>query len=256
MKPLKEELLMEFGLSLNESKVYLSLLDQGFSSAAKIAEVSGVHRVNVYDSVSRLKEKGLIGEIMLDGKKCFQAAPPAALGNLLKEKEIKFQKILPELELLNHFSKPINEVYVYEGWDFIRNLFLQCLAMHEPIFALDVPRHGIQQLGPYFQEIIHKRRSEQQQMMYHIYSIESIDRIRFLNTLPFTEARYLERNQDGNVTTTICGEIVAIHVISEAGIQKPSSIMIKNKAIADAYRNHFWQLWEKAKIPEKISVET
>lgn len=248
---MKQHILMELGLSLNESKIYLSLLEQGAANANRIAEISGIHRVNVYDSVHKLKERGLVSEVSLEGKRLFQASPPEVLKNIIKAKEIKLNTILNELELVAKLSRKNYEVQVYEGWDFIRNLFLHCLQLKEPIFALDVPITGIQKLGHYFQEVIHKRRAEQNQMMYHIYSREAMERIKFLNTLPYTEARYLEKEHEGNVTTTICGEEVAIHVIYEHEQQKPLTIMIKNRQIADAYRTHFWLLWEKAKLPEK-----
>ena len=52
---MKENILMDLGLSKNESKIYLSLLEQGISTATQVAEKSGIHRVNVYDSLNKLK---------------------------------------------------------------------------------------------------------------------------------------------------------------------------------------------------------
>ena len=99
---MKEQTLMDLGLSQNESKIYISLLETGSTSATKIAQKSGVHRVNVYDSLTKLKEKGLVSELSSEGKKNYQASPPQALKNILKEKEIRLNKIIPELELSNN----------------------------------------------------------------------------------------------------------------------------------------------------------
>ena len=60
MNVMKEEILTGLGMALNEARVYLSLTETGLATATKIADHSGIHRVNVYDSVNKLKEKGLV----------------------------------------------------------------------------------------------------------------------------------------------------------------------------------------------------
>ncbi len=247
MNVMKEEILTGLGMALNEARVYLSLTETGLATATKIADHSGIHRVNVYDAVNKLKEKGLVGEVTHEGKKCYVAAPPTALQNILKEKEIQLNKIIHELNLCTQLSQK-QDVQIYEGYDFIRNMFLHFLELKGNIYAFSVPKFVIDKVGKYFQEVIHKRRAEQKQMMYHIYSKEAIDRIKYLNTLPYTEAKYLEQ-EDYNVTNIICNDEVALCVFYNNEEKKPMIIMIKNKQVADAYINHFQVLWEKAKKP-------
>lgn len=244
-----EKVLMDLGLSQNESKIYVSLLETGFASATKIADVSGIHRVNVYDSITKLKERGLVSEATFDGKKSYQASPPEALKNILKEKEIRLNQIIPELELNNRLVKSQQSVQSYEGYDYIRNMFLHFLELKQDIFAIDAPKFAIDKVGKFFQEVIHKRRAEQKQMMYHLYNRDAIERIKFLNTLPYTEARYLDQDNNNTATTFICGDEVAISIMHEQEDQRPFTILIKNKQIADAYRAHFWIIWEKTKKP-------
>ena len=240
---------MDLGLSPNESKIYLSLLETGFSTATKIAESSGIHRVNVYDSVKRLKEEGLVGEVSDKGKRCYQAASPEALRNLLKEKEIKLNKVIPQLMLSKNLCDNQCHVEVYEGYPFIRNMFLHFLELKEDILDMHVPKFVLNRMGKDFQETIHVRRAKQKQYMYHLYSKEAIERIKFLNTLPYTEAKCLNESYDHNVTTTICGEEVAIQIYSDDENKKPMTIIIKNQQIAKAYRDHFFIIWEKAFKP-------
>ncbi|MEK6846489.1 MAG: helix-turn-helix domain-containing protein [Nanoarchaeota archaeon] len=245
---MKEEVLAELGLSPNESKVYLSLLETGSTTITKIAEVSGIHRVNVYDSVGRLKDKGLLGEITREGKRYYQAAPPEALKNILREKEIRLNQIMPQLELAGKISNNHQQVEVYEGTDFLRNFFLRCLELKADILSMNIPKFALPQVGKDFQEEFHKRRAKQKQWMYHIYNREATERIKFLNTLPFTKARHLKENVEHTVATTICGNEVAIKLLYENG-QKPMIIYIKNDQIAKAYQAQFWLLWEQAKEP-------
>tara|TARA_Y100000310_G_scaffold171085_1_gene171265 strand:+ start:33568 stop:34314 length:747 start_codon:yes stop_codon:yes gene_type:complete len=248
---MKEEILVDLGLSKNESKIYISLLETGFATATKIAEASGIHRVNVYDSVNKLKDRGLVGEVSVKGKKCYQAAPPETLKNIIKEKEMRLNRILPELALASTISKNKHEVEVYHGYDFIRNMFISFVNLGEDILDMNVPKFVLDQMGKHFQETIHKRRAEQNQNMYHIYSKEAKERIHFLNTLPCTFARCMKDTYEHNVTTTICGDQVAIQIYYEEPKAKPITILIKNKEIAGAYKKNFWLLWDRSVVPEK-----
>lgn len=246
---MKEQTLMEVGFSKNEAKVYVSLLETGPASATKVAEVSGIHRVNVYDAIEKLKGRGLVGFLQQNGKRAFQASPPDTLLNIPKTMEIKIQNILPQLQLQHQLAPHKSDVQLFDGYDFIRNMFLQFLETKEDILDLNVPKFVLQLMGKDFQETIHKRRAQQKQRMYHIYHKVALERIKFLNTLPYTKARYLEQEDNNNVTTTICGEVVAIQIYHENNGQKPVTIFIKNKSIADVYRKNFFIIWDKAKDP-------
>jgi len=246
---MKEKILMDLGLSKNESKIYISLLETGFATATKIAEASKIHRVNVYDSINKLRNKGLVGEVSDSGKKCYQAAPPETLRNIIKEKEMRLNKIIPELELSNKISQEKYEVQVFQGYGFIRNLFLHFLEKGDDIYDLNVPCFAVSNLGEDFQKIIHKRRAGQKQHMYHIYNKLAVDRMKFLNTLPYTEAKYLDQDFKHNVSTIICGDEIAIRIFHESKSSKPLIIHIKNRQIAETYKDQFMALWKKAKIP-------
>ncbi len=255
MNMAKEAVLMGLGLSLNESRIYVSLLEKGIATTTEIAAASGVHRVNVYDSVSKLKEKGLVGEVSQKGKKCYQAAPPQSLRNIIKEKEMQLDKVLPQLEIVRALNPQSNCVQLFEGYGCVRNMFLHFLSLKKDIYSMGIPKFVLEQMGKnemdgkYFQDVIHKRRAEQKQMMYHIYNQDAVERIKFLNTLPYTEARYLENDSGNAVVTTICGDEVFIKVFSKDGKTKPQIIAIKNQLIADAYKEQFLVLWEVAKLP-------
>ena len=147
VEEMKEEILAELGLSKNESKIYLSLLEQGSATITKIAETSGVHRVNVYDSLGRLREKGLVGEMSQNGKREYQAAPPEALKNILREKERKLNQVMPQLELFQRLTDKKYQVEVYEGISYLRNLFLHFLEIKQDILISEVAVFALEQIG-------------------------------------------------------------------------------------------------------------
>ena len=80
--------------------------------------------------------------------------------------------------------------------------------------------------------------------MKHIYNQSAKRRMKYLNKLDFTEARYLPSNYDTTLTTLICGDIVLLNFWDEP----ISTITITNQSIADAYKKYFDIIWEEAKI--------
>jgi len=84
---MNEDVLGEIGLSKNEAKVYLALLELGSATVGNISKKSKVHRTNVYDSLTKLESKNLVNCIEKDGTKYFNARDPKEIMNLIKEKE-------------------------------------------------------------------------------------------------------------------------------------------------------------------------
>jgi len=63
---------------------------------------------------------------------------------------------------------------------------------------------------------------------------------------PVTKIKVVETKfskTKSEATTTIFGNYVSIHILTE----KPLIILIKNKDIAESYKNHFEELWKHAK---------
>jgi sugar-specific transcriptional regulator TrmB len=84
----------EFGLSTNQAKVYLSIIQAGSISAGNISKISLLHRQDIYKILPILEKKGLITKTI--AKPCkIQAIPlKTALRQLiLSEKEKSCKKI-------------------------------------------------------------------------------------------------------------------------------------------------------------------
>ena len=52
-----KRILERAGLSKGEVEIYLALLKLGASLVSKIAQETGLHRTNIYDTLEKLKEK-------------------------------------------------------------------------------------------------------------------------------------------------------------------------------------------------------
>ena len=106
------EIFEQLGLAKNEARIYETLLREGESPVGHISTKSQVHRRNVYDSLNRLMEKGLVFEILQRRENHYQAVDPQKLKELIQEKQQALDKIMPDLQQLYHDTPHENEVYI------------------------------------------------------------------------------------------------------------------------------------------------
>lgn len=133
-----EEELKKLGLSEHEAKVYLTGLSLGPSTAAQLADSTGIKRPTVYLAAKNLIKQGLMHQTV--GKKTlFVAEKPQKLEKLTKrlrrnviDSEILLENILPELLKLpkQHNEEP--EVNFYSGIEGVKNIALEISASPSP----------------------------------------------------------------------------------------------------------------------------
>ncbi len=123
-----KRILQNFGLTDAEINVFLLLLQFGELTASEIAKKVGMNRTFTYDRLKKLGDMGLVGFIIKDNKKYFEAAEPSQLLAILQEKESQIKSILPKLEKLRVVSKEGPEVKVFSSKKGVRtalNLILK-----------------------------------------------------------------------------------------------------------------------------------
>jgi hypothetical protein len=161
----------------------------------------------------------------------------------LKQKQEELRKIIPEIEGIQNKPKEHRRVTVSEGLNSVKNILLHLLDSGEPIAIYGTPKEVVEILGGFANEF-NDLRIEKKIQMRHILGADSIKRVRELDEMDFTEARYLPSSYNSMISTNICGEKVVL-VLWEMPI---STIVIENKAVAETYRNYFEILWNEAKI--------
>jgi len=134
-----EKILKELGLPENACQIYLRLVENGSSSARKIAEGLGLPRATVYDNLNLLIQHGLVVEKEEDAKKLFGLDEPKNLDRLLENKILNLKKerrevkkILPKLAT-NIALEP--KIKFYSGPDGIKQV-LSDLLWYENIETL------------------------------------------------------------------------------------------------------------------------
>ncbi|MBX4191729.1 MAG: hypothetical protein KW804_02945 [Candidatus Doudnabacteria bacterium] len=128
-----KETLEELGLSPNEAKIYEGLIRYGQASVPDISAKIGVHKRNIYDTVPRLLQKGLIYQIA--GKESLYAAvAPDKLNDLVWEKEAKLKSILPGLTQQYKKTTSHEAVYIYKGIEGFKNYLRDILDIGEDVY--------------------------------------------------------------------------------------------------------------------------
>jgi len=127
--------LEKIGFTKGEIKVYFALLELGNTTSGPIINNSQIARSKVYDILEKLKQKGLVSEVIKSGTKHFQAASPERILDYIKtkERELKkeeqsFKEILPSLIAKQKFQEQKQEVKVYVGFEGAKTFYNEILS--------------------------------------------------------------------------------------------------------------------------------
>ncbi len=231
-----EEKLKKAGLTGNESKVYLELLKQGELSANELAKKISTDRTLTYTVLNNLIEKGMVSYVIKSGIKFFKPENPENLLNPIKEREIFIKNIIPQLKKIKKIKDIPYEIKIYEGKEGLRT-FLRLVIKHKTFCAFGATGRGY--------DLLYELQALSKNLKSKNYSAKIITSPKYkpheMINLPYIQFKYLDIKSEA--TTGIFGDYVSIHLLT----QKPLIILIKNKEIAESYRNHFEILWKSAK---------
>ncbi len=235
---MKEEL-KELGLTDNESKIYLTLLNQGPCTAGTITSKSGIHRRSVYDAIDRLIEKGLIGYIKQNNIKTYEATNPKHLFEILKIKEENIQKIMPSLIGAYEQTKEKKETLFFRGKNGVKNIFEDQIAEKKEILIIGASTEAYETLKYYLPHYDNAR--VKKKINVKILFDETVKKEKL--KIPLSEIRYLKKNFSGPTAINIYSDRVAQIIWTE----NPYAILIKDKDVADSYKKYFEVMWKAAK---------
>jgi len=230
--------LQEMGLTKNEALVYRALLELGPSLAWQIARKTGMHRRSVYDTTEMLIQKGLIGYILRNNRRLFEANNPQRFLDLVKEKEEIANSFMGEMMALYGKTKEKQETNFYKGKQGLKFVFEEQIAEGKEILIIGASPLAYEILQFYF-HWFDKRRAEKRIKTRIIFN--KIDKkIR----IPLSEIRYMPKKYTSPLAVNIYGSKVVLIMWSK---DNPFAIVIKQKEIADGYRNYFEMMWKVAR---------
>lgn len=236
------QILQEMGLSITESKVYLALLGHGPALAGEITKKSQINRTNVYDALERLIEKGLVTYVLSANRKIFEPVNPEQLREILKEKQEKLNKILPELKLKYNETKSEEEARIFKGKKGIKSIFEDILKEKRDLFVYGA-ESKFADIFPAYQKYWNKNRASLGIHVKIIYT-EKVKKRKKEEGLRLLVMKFLPAYYEFPSTNLIYGNNVVIIAWTDV----PFGFMIKSKEIVKSNMNFFEILWKIAKF--------
>ena len=246
-----ESILETIGLTKNEIKIYLALLELGSSTSGAIIKKTKIHTSKVYDGLERLANKGLVTHVIISNTKNFKAVSPDRLLDFLEDKkkeiseeENEIKNILPQLKLLQQVKTDDTQAEIFQGWKGMETVF------NEGIKAMN--KNDIWYvLGAYAGEDQEKtnalitkviKKCEKKKMKWKVlYNESARETFQYEQQSPITENKFLP--QETPATINIYKDVTFIAL----WIKNPIAFKIKSKKVADSFKKYFEIMWALGK---------
>lgn len=244
-----QETLQNLGLAKNEARIYQTLIAEGESSVGHIADKSKIHRRNVYDCVQRLIEKGLVFEIIEKRENRYKAVDPKKFSEILYEKQVGLNKILPDLERLYHGHPSQEAVYIYRGLEGWKNYMRDILRKGQDDYIIG--GKGVwadPKIKPFTEQFA--KQAKNKGIKFHMLFVQdNKQRSKQLADLLKAEYRYLPIGLETPSDIEVFADQVVIIADASEGVLRDelSLTVIINQKIADSFRVWFKALWQISK---------
>ncbi len=187
------------GLNGRQSSVYLALLRLGPAGAIEIAKRTKLKHPTVYDVLDVLKERALVSEALVNGRKLFTAESPEAFRLAEEQRQTALSRMLPELLRMyqNGAHRPgVRCFYGVEAHQAVHRELLSCRSREYFYFgqaSVSLKRSGLEYEQEYFRQrlargirsnAIRVRESEREPEFMRG-SPENLRRVRYI-TRPFS----------------------------------------------------------------------
>ncbi len=241
------ETLENAGLSENEAKIYLLLLEEGQMKANGIAVKTGLQRRSVYDTLHRLEGKGMVGKAKVSGVMTFSASPPSSLLTFLDEKRSAIENILPALAKKFEAGEE-TQVSVFYGAAGIKTVLEDILEL-VPEFYYSY--HGQMQFYNYmprFIQMFHDKCAEKRIWAKYLLLDVPIARKRS-KLMPESKVKFIDaKTLSAGVWWTYADRLVLFVLPPE---KEPVTIYIKNGELAKAFQGSFENMFKSTKSKRK-----
>lgn len=240
------EILEKLGLAKNEAKIYEAMLSTEEFSVGKIAILANIHRRNVYDSLARLREKGLVFEIFKKNETRYKAVNPDKLQELVQEKQDMLQGIMPSLQGLYSSSQQENEVYIYKGAEGWKNYMRDMIIEGEEAFFIGAKGGWLDPRVKHYFPTFEKESQEKNITFYHLFDAEVQTQFPEILEHITKNYKFLPEKFSTDIAIDIFGD--RVHIISQMHLGKLSEdfsvTVIRNPFIAEGFKKYFWMMWE------------
>lgn len=240
------EMLKTFGLSANESLIYMYLLERGSEAGgSKIAFGTGIHRQYVYINMGKLLELGLVEPVEHGKQKKYRAVAPSQIEKLAKRRVSEAEDIVRELNIFSTVGHE-QDFEVVQGERAIQRFEVDRVRSAPPetiqYFVGGGSEHFLRVMGDSYDEyatLVKEKKiasqyigTEHEREMAQFYDKEQKKfEFRVLNGLP-----------KGLVNVMIMNDTLSFYTYANP----PILYVVKSKIVAESYKRFFDMLWDMA----------
>lgn len=237
--------LKEIGLSENEAKVYVGLLELGPSTTGPIIKKTGLYRVMVYDTLEKLLQVGLVNYSLKKNRKQFEAESPKQIIEILKNKEILAKSVIENLSNLKKEKPSEHGAFIYEGWKGIRTAQEKYFEEMKKgaggeYLMVGAPKKLHEKLDAFF-NYFHERRAKMNIPAKLLFN-ENNQFGKLKNKFKPVQVRLMPKNTFTPSWFSTYKDALLIGVTEN----EPMAFFIKNKAVAESYRQYFYFMWAQS----------
>ncbi len=254
MGKIDTDTLKGIGLTDNEVKVYLALFELGESLASKIGEKTGLNRTHAYDVIESLLAKGIVCYVVKENRKYFRPANPAKLRDYvqekqdqLKEQEGRISQLIPSLMKLQLPKEEEGVVEVYKGKEGYKTLYSQLLNEAKEYCVIGASGYFPEKMEQFYEA--HERTRIKKKIRLKILVNSKIKgkpmHKRVYTGRTYSQIRFLPETFDAPVPIIVYNDKVFMMIWPIMQM-----VLVKNKHVADMYRDYFNVLWKVSR--EKI----
>ena len=234
----------EAGLSPNEARVYEALIELGQAPIELVSSNSKVHRRNVYDSISKLLDKGLVSESFVEDKRVYMAVNPSRLMDIIAEKESQIKTILPELERKFSEIETVEEAYIYRGIRKYTDYFNDIIEVGETVYFIGAKGAW---LDPRLERLVanfQKERKRNKIKLKLLFDSGVKTKVPLALKI-WGEYKLIPKKYDSTTTVVIYGDRVVTYICELGNVgKKPVLFFVRSKQLAEGYRKFFEFMWD------------
>ncbi len=238
---IEEKLLIDLGLSQNESRVYLAVLGLGSDTVLNIAKKAGIKRPTCYLNLDNLLTKGYITRIETKNTTLYSAEKPSVILNKYKEKIDNFKDLLPFYEAkFNRGPKP--KIRYYEGKEELWNVYTKIMFPSEELYFFGTDIEKVQKTFPdlfnYWLKKYHPKNKKTMEIVSHneagLNFIKDYGKTHPIRIMPKT-------------LSVLADSVISENKIFIVSLDNLLGVLIESEDLAKTYKNFFLLAWQAAK---------
>ena len=149
--------LINLGLTPEESRVYLAVLELGSAFVSSIARRANVNRSSCYHTLGNLIKKGLVSSYQKGKVLHFSAEDPKRFLQMAEERTERTKELIPQLLSLTNTLAFKPKIRFYEGLEGIKSIFEDVLTTKGEVLGYTSIRGLIDLFPDYFRQYCHKK---------------------------------------------------------------------------------------------------